>query len=248
MELKKVTGALFPILILFSINFNCSKPVTSSNVKPTVFQVPLYRPETQMPEYKIGVGDELEFKFFGNERFNEYVIVRPDGRITLQRVGDLYVNGMTPSVLDSLVTRTYSQIINAPDITIFIRKCSGKNVYVMGEVKMPGPYPLQNGLTLLQALALARWETNDANLKSILLLRRTNETTMAAQTINVSEMLRQNGTHDDLVLEGDDVIFVPRTFIADVEHFIRNYYDILLPPWQIFWQIQTIEWNFRNRR
>ncbi|MBN2089913.1 polysaccharide export protein [candidate division KSB1 bacterium] len=248
MELKKVICASFLILILSLFNFNCSAPATNSNVKPAIFQVPLYRPESQMPEYKIGVGDELEFKFFGNERFNEYVIVRPDGRITLQRIGDLYVNGMTPSVLDSMVTRTYSQIINSPDITIFIRKCSGKFVYVTGEVKMPGPYPLQNGLTILQALALARWETDDANLKSILLLRRTNETTMSAQAINVSEMLKPGGTLDDQVLEGDDVIFVPRTFIANVEHFIRNYYDIVLPPWQIFWQIQTIEWNFRNRR
>jgi protein involved in polysaccharide export with SLBB domain len=248
MEFKLTLPALFLLLVLCLFNFNCAGPAASPNVKPAIFQVPLYRPESQMPEYKIGIGDELEFKFFGNERFNEYVIVRPDGRITLQRIGDFYVNGMTPSVLDSTITRTYSEIINAPDITIFIRKCSGKFVYVTGEVKMPGPYPLQNGLTLVQALALARWETDNANLKSILLLRRTNETTMAAQAVNVQEMLKNGGTHADIVLEGDDVIFVPRTFIADLEHFIRNYYDIILPPWQIFWQIQTIQWNFRNSR
>lgn len=247
MEFIKIKYAMMLLLVLCLFNFKCTGPVTNSGIKPTIFQVPLYRPESQMPEYRIGIGDELEFKFFGNERFNEYVIVRPDGRITLQRIGDFYVNGMTPSLLDSTVTQAYSQIINSPDITIFIRKCSGKFIYVLGEVKMPGPYPLQNGLTVLQALALAHWESGDANLKSVLVLRRTNETTMAAQVVNVQEMLKNNKNYDDLVLEGDDVVFVPRTFIADVEHFIRNYYDIFLPPWQIFWQIQTIEWNFRNR-
>lgn len=248
MEYKTAITGLILLMVIALTSLNCSGPASSMHIKPAIFQVPLYRPESQMAEYKIGVGDELEFKFFGNERFNEYALVRPDGRITLQRIGDIFINGMTPSILDSIVTYAYSQIINSPDITIFIRKCSGKSIFVMGEVKMPGPYPLQNGMTILQALALARWETGDANLKTILLLRRTNETTMAAQVVNVDDMLKKGGNRDDVVLEGDDVIFVPRTFIANVEHFIRNYYDIILPPWQIFWQIQTIEWNFRNRR
>jgi len=208
--------------------------------------IPLYRPETEMPEYRIGINDELEIKFFDNEKFNEKVIVRPDGRISLQRIDEIYVNGMTPSALDKLITQTYAEIIKEPDITVFVRNCSRSQIYLMGEVNTPGAYPLQNGLTLIQALSLARWETGDANLKSVVLLRRTNEKTMTAQIVNIKKLIHTGPQREDIVLQADDVIYVPKTFIADLGHFIRSYYDIILPPWQAFWQIQYIEARLNN--
>jgi protein involved in polysaccharide export with SLBB domain len=218
-----------------------SGQLMKKNGEASLFKIPLYRNETQMPEYQIGIGDELEIKFFDNEKFNELVIVRPDGRITLQRVDDLYVNGMTPSELDQFITNTYSKIIKSPDISVFVRKTSGKQIYLSGEVKMPGAYLLHNGMTLVQALALARWETEDANLKSVILLRRTDETTMVAEKVNLKKMLSYESPGSDYVLQADDVIYVPKTMIANLGKFIRDYYDILLPPWQAFWQIQYIE-------
>src|SRR3990172_184244 len=50
-----------------------------------------------IPEYKLGFGDVIEVNFFNNEKFDEMVTVRPDGRITVKRLGDMYVAGMTPS-------------------------------------------------------------------------------------------------------------------------------------------------------
>jgi len=243
MNIKRLTPFLYYLWVV--LLFSCSSTSNLSNQK-SIYKMPLYRPENEMPEYRIGIGDELEIKFFRNNRFNEHVFVRPDGRITLQRVGDIYVNGMTPSKLDLYVTQVYSEIIKSPDITIFVRKCSGKMIYIVGEAKMPGAYPLQNGMTLLQALALARWETSDANLKSVVLLRRTNQTSMKAETVNVETMMAQKRLQNDVVLQADDVIYLPKTFIANLENHIKKYYNIILPPWQVFWQIQSIEANIKR--
>jgi protein involved in polysaccharide export with SLBB domain len=234
------------LLLLALFSLNCAARQELSPVNNEIFQIPLYRTAAQMPEYQIGIGDELEVKFFDNEKFNEKILVRPDGRISLQRIDDLYVNGLTPTQLDSFVTRSYGQIIKNPDITIFVRKCSGDQVYLLGEVKMPGPYPLQNGMTLLQALAVARWESGVANLGSVVLLRKTNANTLIAQKINTRKLLDANHPGADLVLQADDVIYVPKKFIANLGQFVRSYYDILLPPWQAFWQIQYIEARINN--
>jgi len=43
---------------------------------------------TLMKEYVIQPGDELDVKFFYNPDLNELVTVRPDGRISLQLVGE----------------------------------------------------------------------------------------------------------------------------------------------------------------
>ena len=241
-QLISTTILLFSLFVL-----SCtSSKMMHSMEKESVALIPLYRPAKEVPEYRIGIGDKLEVKFFDNDKFNETVIVRPDGRISLQRINEIYVNGMTPSTLDSMVTHVYSKIIKQPDVTIFVRKSSRSQVYLMGEVEIPGAYPMQNGLTLLQALAMARWETEDADLKSVVLMRRTNQNTMSARTINVKDLTTPANPRNDIVLQADDVIFVPRTFIANLGKFIRSYYDILLPPWQAFWQIQYIEARINN--
>jgi len=235
------------LMLLALISLNCAGRQALSPGDPhQIFEIPRYRSATQMPEYRIGTGDELEVKFFDNDKFNEKVLVRPDGRISLQRIDDLYVNGMTPTQLDSFVTHSYEQIIKNPDVTIFVRKCSGNMVYLLGEVKMPGPYPLQNGMTLLQALASARWESGQANLGSVVLLRKSNSNTMLAQKIDTRKLLDAGHPGADVVLQADDVIFVPKKFIANLGQFVRSYYDILLPPWQAFWQIQYIEARINN--
>lgn len=230
------------LLLLAGVWLSCAaRQEFSTAGNNEIFRIPLYRTPSQMPEYQIGVGDELEVKFFDNDKFNEKVIVRPDGRISLQRIDDLYVNGMTPTELDSFVTQSYARIIKNPDITVFVRKCSANQVYLLGEVEMPGPYPMTSGMTLLQALATARWESELANLSSVVLLRRVNANKMIAQKVNVKKLLAMKAPGTDPVLQANDVIYVPKTFIANLGQFVRSYYDILLPPWQAFWQIQYIE-------
>ena len=91
-----------------------------------------------MPEYRLGFGDEIEVKFFNNAQFNEMITVRPDGRITLEKIGDIYVTGMTPSQLDSLITTTYADIIRDPEVTVFVRKFGSYQTYILGEVGDPG--------------------------------------------------------------------------------------------------------------
>jgi len=56
-----------------------------------------------MKEYIIQPGDELDVKFFYNSDLNELVTVRPDGRITLQLVGESIAAGRTPHALTDLL-------------------------------------------------------------------------------------------------------------------------------------------------
>ena len=85
------------------------------------------------PEYLLGFGDVIEIKFFRNTEFNETVTVRPDDRISLQKVGELEVSGMTPSQLDSVITAIYSEFVLEPEVTVIVRQFGGQNFYVLGK-------------------------------------------------------------------------------------------------------------------
>ena len=190
-----------------------------------------------LPEYRLGFGDEIEVKFFNNERFNEFVAVRPDGRISLEKIGDVFVLDMTPSQLDSLVTSIYAKFIAHPEVTIFVRKFGGQQVYVLGEVNSPGGYPVQRNTTLLQVLALAGGPKESAKLGSTIILRRDDQGLANALKIDLANPIVKKDNevvNNDLYVHPLDVVYVPKTFISDVQSFMKNIYDFALPPFDMY--------------
>ena len=190
-----------------------------------------------VPAYKLGFGDVVEVKFFNNEQFNETVKVRPDGYISLEKVGDIFVSGMTPSHLDSVITITYSEIIKNPDVTVIVREFGGYQVYVLGEVNAPGGYAIERNMTMLQALSAAGGCKQSAKLSSVILLRRGTNQKVNAIKFNLQNALKGNGeyiTDKDLYVRAQDIIYVPETFISDVSTFLSQVYAGVIPPVDVY--------------
>ncbi len=194
--------------------------------------------QTPVPEYRLGLGDVIEFRFFINSEFDETVTVRPDGRISLLRLGDVQAAGLTPSRLDSLVTERYARFVKEPEITIIVREFSGNQIYVLGEVETPGGYPIQRKMTLLQAVASAGGATDMAKLGNVMILRREYGEEVKAIKVNLKKSIRAKSVDDireaDLYLRPQDVVYVPKTLIANVATFMRQVYDGILPPVDLY--------------
>lgn len=192
------------------------------------------KPPSLPAEYRLGFGDVIEVKFFNNNQFNETLTVRPDGRISMQKVGDIVVADMTPMELSRRITETYAKIIKDPEVTVIVRNFGGQQVYVLGEVKSPGAYPLQRNLTILQSLALAGGQRETAALKSILLLRRQPDGKIDVQRIDLSQNSTAAIAKNDRYLEAYDIIYVPKTFIANVNTFLEQAFSGIIPPLDIY--------------
>ena len=87
-------------------------------------------------EYIIQPGDLLEIKFFYNPEMNDGMTVRPDGRISMQLIGDVMAYGRSPNDLSILLRQKYDKELKNPEITVIVRSF-GSRVYVDGEVKNP---------------------------------------------------------------------------------------------------------------
>lgn len=230
------------ILFVIVIVSSCSvrpKPKTSAL---TSTLTPSPRVSTQpghaLPEYQLGYGDVIEIKFFRNSEFNETVTIRPDGRISLLKIGELNVVGLTPGQLDRILTDAYGTFIIEPQITVIVRQFGGYRVYVLGEVNAPGGYPIQRDMTLLQALAVAGGPKLSAKLGSVMLLRRSTTGEVGAIKVDLVQSIepgsRLAASERDLFLQPRDIIFVPKTFIANVSDFMRQLYAGFLPPLDLY--------------
>jgi polysaccharide export outer membrane protein len=231
----------FLLLLTMGIVFDCSAPPKTKDgitkVKKEPVRIPVADEKGFFPEYRLGFGDVIEIKIFDNERFNETVAVRPDGRITIEKIGDIFAAGMTPSELDSLITDTYSKFIRKPDVTVFVRQFGSYQVYVCGEVNAPGAFPLQRDMNILQALATAGGPKDTAKLGSVMILRRGSNKNLDALKVDVKSALKgKNNVNPPEVLRvhNQDVIYVPKTAIASTSTFLKQVYDGFLPPLDIY--------------
>jgi len=207
----------------------------------------------EVPEYRLGFGDQVEIKFFNNEQFNELIDVRPDGRITLERIGDIYVNGMTPSQLDSLVTVTYADIIRDPDVTVFVRRFGSYQVYVLGEVTNPGAYSVERNMTIVQVLAVAGGVPFSGALSSVMVLRQGKNEEIKAVKLDVNYYLAGGRLRlttieneidisvNDFFIQPMDIVYVPRTPIASIVAFLEEIYRGVLPPIDTY--LRAVWWS-----
>ena len=191
------------------------------------------------PDYRIQVGDHLEIKFFYSPELNEQVIVRPDGRISLQLIPEMVVTDLTLEVLAKRLTERYSADLNQPQVTVIVREFGSQRVFVDGEVGSPGMVPLLGHMTALQAVAQAGGMKETARLTDVIVIRRGAADTPVALRVNLKKARDGSNLAQDLSLAPFDIIYVPRSRIANVNLFIDQYIRKVLPfTWAVgnrFW-------------
>jgi polysaccharide export outer membrane protein len=191
--------------------------------------------------YYIGYGDVLDVLFLYETKYSKEALrVRPDGRITFPYAGEIFVAGMTPARLDTLLTEKFAEIIVDPYITVIVREFTPQKVYVLGEVGNPGSYDYVRDMTLMQALAVGNGYTRDARKSNVLVIRRVGENHVVGIEVNIDAVLSKNDFSMDVPLQPYDIIYVPMSRIATTEQFIERLWTIIGRPMDLYlkgWQI-----------
>lgn len=179
--------------------------------------------------YRFLPGDELDVKLVFNPEFSDRVIVSPDGRINLDLIGSVDVLERTPSEVRDEVSSRYAKELIRPDVTVSPRIFGSQAIYVGGEVKTPGMLKLVHGMTVLKGIMEAGGVADTAHLEQIILLRRTPHNTSMLRVINLQKILEGKSPEEDVPLQRFDIVFVPRSDIAEADRIMAQYVDKLIP-------------------
>ena len=181
--------------------------------------------------YRLGFGDVLDIRFFNNRQYNLTVPVRPDGRITIEQIGDLDVSGKTPAYVDSVITSKFSNFLRNPEVTVIVTEFGNNHVYVLGEVDAPGRFVIAQNMTVMQAIASAGGATKDAKMSSVLLIRPDENLQPVITRLNLDDLQKKSGVQAlTSMLRPNDIIYVPDTFLSDVSESMTQIYHSILPP------------------
>jgi polysaccharide export outer membrane protein len=124
-------------------------------------------------DYKLVNGDKLRIEVYKDAQLSQSLQIRPDGKITLPLVGDLAAAGRTSTELRDVIATSLKEYITNPVVTVIVTETVPATIYVMGEVHTPGPQPLKEPMSIMQALATAGGFSDFANTKDIQILRQT---------------------------------------------------------------------------
>ena len=116
--------------------------------------------------YRLGPNDIVRIQVFGEEDLSLETKVEGDGQITYPLLGILHVGGLTIHELQQKITaRLAAGYLSKPKVTVTVAR--HRNFYVSGEVKTPGGYPYEAGLTVQKAITLAGGFTEKAETRKI---------------------------------------------------------------------------------
>ena len=179
--------------------------------------------------YRIQPGDQLGLDFYMNSEFNDTVTVNPDGKVTLRMVGPIQAAGLTPDQLAVSIDKAYSTELRNPGAVVHVHNMPGRKVYVEGQVSKPGAFPLQPGMTMVQALALAGGVTDSADPQTAVLIRRDACGQPQGSKVDLASAINKPGTGADVVLMPRDIIVVPRSRIANADLWVKQHIRDVLP-------------------
>jgi protein involved in polysaccharide export with SLBB domain len=190
--------------------------------------------------YRVQINDVLEFLFFKNTELNQTQTVGPDGKVSLQLIGSVQVIGRTVDEITAELTTLYAKELVQPQVTVAVREYSGLKVYVGGEVNQPGIQVYRGGLTAVQAVFAAGGFRTTATLSSVLRIHKGPKGEPVGDILDLSRVLKHAEFGNDVALSPTDIIFVPRSTIANVNLFIEQYFRNMWPiPVGIGWQINV---------
>lgn len=126
-------------------------------------------PETQ---YTLGEGDVIAIQVFDEPDLTMNATIGASGSINYSYLGDIQVAGKTAQELEQHLIALLSDgyLVN-PSVNVSIQKF--RLFFINGEVRSPGGYPYQPGLTLDKAIALAGGLTDRASKRKMFILSPT---------------------------------------------------------------------------
>jgi protein involved in polysaccharide export with SLBB domain len=157
------------------------------------------------PNYVIGPGDEIQLQIWGQNNFRSNYTVDRTGTITPSFVGPIHVAGLQFSQLSDFLRSQYARIYRNFDINVNLGSLRSIEVFVVGQVRLPGSYTISSLSTVLNAIFASGGPLPQGSLRDIH-VKRDGKTILH---FDLYDFLLHGDKSKDVTLLPGDVIFIP---------------------------------------
>ncbi len=220
-RLKPFTGASL-VLAGLALLTACA----DSRGGPIPYDRPLAAPDEPRivaleSNYKIAPMDQLGIKVFKSEDLTADYEVDLAGRISLPFIGEVEAANMTTAQLDERLTAKLGEkYLENPDVSVSIKRSTARVVTVDGAVRESGSFPVAGPMSLIQAVALAKGTTEEANPRRVAVFRTIQGQRQAA-AFDLTE-IRRGQAPDPQIYPGDIIVVDGSSIKALQKQLLQN--------------------------
>ena len=156
-------------------------------------------------DYRIGPGDQLVVQIFGGENETLYLDVSRDGLINFPNLGPINLMGLSFSEARGMLQKKITEEFVGLSSVITLGNMRAINVFMAGEISVPGAYSISALSTITQALFSAGGVNGLGSLRDIQ-VRRNNQ---VVASFDLYDLLMRGDASKDIRLNSGDVLFVP---------------------------------------
>ena len=162
----------------------------------------------------------------GSGGFNEQSInrtVTPAGQITLPRLGDVWVQGLTIAEIKHEINLRYNALVTGLEIEVALAEQAPHFVTVLGEVNVPGRFEMVGPTTTLSAIALAQGHRVGANLRQVVVFRRADDWRLISTMLDIRQAAivgKDPLPGGEIWLRDGDVVVIPSSPIRRFDNFV----------------------------
>jgi polysaccharide export outer membrane protein len=186
-------------------------------------------------DYVIGPQDVLQISIFDQPDLGGKYTVETDGTFTFPLIGRVKAAGLTLRQFEAdLKKRLQDGFFKNPQVTVGVEQYRSQRIFIVGEVRQPGTYPLTGDMTLIEALARAGSTLPSASGEALIVRakdpkRVTAPTLPGAANPDGSDVitvdvrvLQSGGLSQNVALRDGDTIFVPSAETIYVFGEVKN--------------------------
>lgn len=194
-------GAILAALVLSG----CASEPLNVAYNPADFGPPDPVQIAKVPDV-ITPGDKIRVTVFQVESLSGEFQVEENGQIDYPLIGIVQAQGHTPSEFAKiLAARLQENSLRKPNVQVAVTERAQQTIAIEGAVNQPAVIPIRGQTTLLQAIAMARGTSEDANPSQVVVFRRVGGQRMAA-AFDLSAIRRAEAS--DPVIYPNDVVVV----------------------------------------
>ena len=174
----------------------------------------------QSTDYVVGPQDILTVTIWDQSDLSGKFGVDGDGTFSFPLIGRVKAGGLTlPEIEKELKTRLMQGYFRNPQLSVAVEQFRSQRIFIVGEVRTPGTYPLTGDMTLIEAFARAGSATKEAAGQAVIVRApagRSSQPTLPGQqseseTVHISlKELETGSLSKNVALRDGDTIFVPR--------------------------------------
>jgi polysaccharide export outer membrane protein len=174
---------------------------------------PMPAPRAQGYEtYRVGAPDRLTVSILPDPRIEREVVVRPDGMISLDLVGDVPAGGRTTEEIAKDVENRISRFKRGASVTVLVSQANSTAVSLLGEVRGNRSFPLAKETRVAEAIALAGGVNPFASTSHVRVIRgQGGETVVYKVDLDAIEA---GDLSTNILLATGDIVYVPPTLWA----------------------------------